>query len=400
MHVLVVHNRYRERGGEDAVVEHEVELLRSAGHEVSEYGRHNDEVEESAPLAMALQALWSRRTTREVEALIRQRQPDVLHVHNTFPLVSPSVHWAAARAGVPVVQTLHNFRTICPQGLLLRDGRPCEDCVGRLPLPAIRHACYRGSRAQTAVAAGTVVLHRGLGTWRGKVDRYIALSEFSRGRLVAGGLPAERIVVKPNSVPAPERAFDFARSGLLFVGRLAPEKGIDTLLRASSGMAPGSVRVAGGGPLAGAVQSEPALRALGRLDGAALAVEMARAVALVLPSTCYENAPLSVLEAFAAGLPVIASRLGALAEIVEDGVTGLLVEPNHPGALRQAMEWATCNRAAMHRMGEAARHRHAQRYTPEANLQRLIGIYEGVGARAPATVRAGNGRASTTGAMT
>lgn len=378
MHVLVVHNRYRERGGEDVVVEHEVELLRSGGHQVTEYGRHNDEIEESAPLGTVLQALWSRRTTQEVASLIRDRRPDVVHVHNTFPLVSPSVYWAASRAGVPVVQTLHNFRLICPQGLLLREGRPCESCVGRLPLPAIRHACYRGSRAQTAVAAGVVMLHRGLGTWQGKVDRYIALSEFSRGRLIAGGLPAERIVVKPNSVPAPPALPTIPRTGLLFAGRLSAEKGLDTLARAAGGLPPGSVRVAGSGPLASALEGEPALQALGRLDRQTLQAEMARATALVLPSACYENAPLAVLEAFACGLPVIASRLGALAEIVDEGVTGLLFEAGSAEALHDRMRWALANVDAMRAMGQAARKRHAQRYTPQENLRCLIEIYEAV----------------------
>lgn len=378
MHVLVVHNRYRERGGEDVMVEHEVELLRSGGHEVSEYGRHNDEVDESAPLDTALQTLWSRRTTQEVASLIRARRPDVVHVHNTFPLVSPSVYWAASRAGVPVVQTLHNFRLICPQGLLLREGRPCESCVGRVPLPAIRHACYRGSRAQSAVATAAVVLHRGLGTWRGKVDRYIALSEFSRGRLIAGGLPAGRIVVKPNSVPAVPDQPARARSGLLFAGRLSAEKGLDTLVRAARGLPPGGVRVAGSGPMAAALAGEPALHALGRLEPSTLQAEMARAAALVLPSACYENAPLAVLEAFANGLPVIASRLGALAEIVEEGVTGLLFEPGDAQALQRKMVWAMGHPDAMGAMGAAARQRHARLYAPAENLRRLIGIYESV----------------------
>lgn len=385
MHVLVVHNRYRERGGEDAVVEHEVGLLRSAGHEVTEYGRHNDEIEDSSPWGPAIQSFWSRRTTRDIDALIGRNRPDVVHVHNTFPLVSPSVFWAAARAGIPVVQTLHNFRLICPQGLLLREGRPCERCVGRMPLPAVRHACYRGSRAQTAVVAGVNLLHQGLGTWQRRVDCYIALSEFSRGRLVAGGLPPGRVVVKPNSVPGPDEVPEGPRQGLLFVGRLAPEKGLDTLVQAARDLLPGTVRVAGRGPLARILEGEPAVVPLGHLDRAALRAEMARATALVLPSACYENAPLAVLEAFACGLPVIASRLGALAEIVEDGVTGLLFDAGQAPALREKMAWALEHPGEMRAMGEAARLRHARSYAPQENLRRLVEIYEGV---LPAAARA------------
>lgn len=386
MHVLVVHNRYRERGGEDAVVEHEIGLLRSAGHEVTEYGRHNDEIEDSNPWGPAVQAFWSRRTTRDFDELIRRRMPDVVHAHNTFPLISPSVFWAAARAGIPVVQTLHNFRPICPQGLLLREGRPCESCVGRMPLPAVRHACYRGSRAQTALVAGVNLVHQSLGTWSRRVDRYIALSEFSRGRLLAGGLPAERVVVKPNSVPVPEGVPEGPRQGLLFVGRLSPEKGLDTLVQAASALLPGTVRVAGSGPMQRLLEGEPAVVPLGHLGRAALRTEMARATALVLPSACYENAPLAVLEAFACGLPVIASRLGALAEIVEDGVTGLLFEAGHSSALRERMVWALAHPEQMREMGEAARQRHARSYAPQENLRRLLEIYEGV---LPAQARAG-----------
>jgi glycosyltransferase involved in cell wall biosynthesis len=229
--VLLVHNAYQQRGGEDAVVEAEAALLREHGHEVTLYTRHNDEVQGSSRLALARDTLWSPRTGRDLQALIGQHRPDVVHVHNSFPLVSPSVYWAAARAGLPVVQTLHNFRLLCPQALLLREGRICEDCVGRVPWRAVQHGCYRGSAVQSAAVAGMLQLHRGLGTWQRKVTLYIALNAFCRDKFIEGGLPAERIRIKPNFIDLPAPAPQ-PREGFLFVGRFSLEKGLAVLAQA------------------------------------------------------------------------------------------------------------------------------------------------------------------------
>ena len=196
--VLVVHNAYQQRGGEDAVVEAEIDLLRQNGHPVQVYRRSNDEISQMPAASAAIQTLWSRRTTHDIRNLIHQHRSAVVHVHNSFPLVSPSVYWAAAALNVPVVQTLHNYRLVCPQALLLRDGKPCEDCVGKVPWRAVQHACYRGSQAQSAVVAAMLQTHRWLGTWQHKITRYIALNEFCRDQFIAGGLPRERIRIKPN----------------------------------------------------------------------------------------------------------------------------------------------------------------------------------------------------------
>ena len=375
MRILVAHNRYRERGGEDVVVEQEVELLRGAGHEVIEYFRHNDEIDETAPLGAAVEALWSARASREVGQLIRDRQPDVVHVHNTFAQLSPSVFWAASRAGVPTVQTLHNFRLICPQGSLLRQGRVCDDCSGRAPLPALRHACYRNSRPQTAVLSSMLLLHRAMGTWAHQVTRHIALSEHSRGRFIRAGFPASRLVVKPNFVRGPAEINQSGRSGLLFVGRLSSEKGIDLLGQAAVGLPPASLRVAGTGPARPALGSSPALSLLGHLPSEKVGREMSRALGLVLPSLALENCPMSLLEAFAHATPVIGSRIGAIAEMVEDGVTGILVEPGDVSAWQSAMRFALSHPQQMARMGEQARRRWEQRYQPESNLRQLLTIY-------------------------
>jgi len=373
--ILLAHNAYQQRGGEDAVVEAEAALLRSRGHEVLEYRRHNDELAAMGRAQAALGTLWSTRTRAELRALLRAERPDVLHVHNTFPLISPSLYWAAADCGVPVVQTLHNFRLLCPQAMLLREGRVCESCVGRLPLAGVVHGCYRGSRAQTGVLAGMLVLHRALGTWVQKVHRYIALNEFCRAKFIEGGLPAERIAVKANFVDMPPPPPAGARAGLLYVGRLAPEKGIDVLVRAAGGLPAGSLRVAGSGPEQALLAGPAAVHALGALAGAQVVSEMQRAVALVFPSIWFETFGLVVIEAFACGTPVIASRIGGVPDLVEDGVTGLLVTPGDAADLALKMQWALDHPERMAAMGRAARGVYEARYTADINHGQLLAIY-------------------------
>jgi len=372
--LLIVHNAYQLRGGEDAVVESEVGLLRAKGHAVEIYARSNDDVTAMPKLALARDTLWSPRTTQELRQRLAEFRPDLIHAHNTFPLVSPSLYWAAARAGVPVVQTLHNFRLMCLNGLFLRDGKVCEDCLGRLPWRGVVHGCYRGSRAASAVVAGMLTLHRGLGTWRHKVARYIALSEFGRRKFIEGGLPADRIMVKPNFVDLPPPGAR-QRAGLLFVGRLSAEKGVATLAAAVGKLGGASLRVAGDGPQAALLQGLPGVACLGSVPPAAVRDEMERAAALVLPSICYENFPRTIVEAFASGLPVIASRIGALAEIVDDGETGLLFEPGNADDLAQKLQWALAHPGELARMGSNARRRYEQAFTPEANYMRLMEIY-------------------------
>ena len=230
--ILIVHNSYRQYGGEDSVVDAELALLRDHGHEVELYLRHNDELGAMAKGHAALDALWSSRTSRDTSETIAIFHPDVIHVHNTFPLISPSLYWAAARADVPVVQTLHNFRLLCPQAMFLRNGNVCEDCLSRIPWRGVVRSCYRNSWKQSAVLTSMLVLHWAMGTWRQKVTRYIALNEFCRYKFIEGGLPPERIVVKPNFVHTSHSDFDGPREGFLFVGRLSEEKGVHTLVKA------------------------------------------------------------------------------------------------------------------------------------------------------------------------
>jgi glycosyltransferase involved in cell wall biosynthesis len=372
---LVVHNAYQHRGGEDTVVESEIALLRAHGHAVEIYTRSNDEVEGMSSLALARQTLWSDRTTREIAALIDRFRPDVIHAHNTFPLVSPSLYWAAARAGVPVVQTLHNFRLMCLNALFLREGSVCEDCMGQVPWRGVVRACYRGSRPASAALAGMLALHRGLGTYRNKVARYIALNEFCRGKFIEGGLPAERVVVKPNFVDF-DAQVPALRAGLLYVGRLSVEKGIETLAAAMRALPDASLRVAGDGPEAGLFDGLDRATRLGSQPGEAVRGEMGRALALVVPSIWYENFPRTIVEAFACGLPVIASRIGALADIVTDGKTGLMFEPSNARDLADKLAWALAHPDEMVAMGRNARAQYEAEFSAEVNYRRLMTIYD------------------------
>jgi glycosyltransferase involved in cell wall biosynthesis len=375
MRVLVVHNAYQHKGGEDTVMEAEVALLRSKGHEVALFSKHNDVLAGMSKAKAAINTLWSKTVAAEFEETVRAFAPDVVHVHNTFPLISPAIYWVAARLQVPLLQTLHNFRLLCPQAMFLREGKVCEDCLGKLPWRGAGRGCYRDSKLQSTVLAGMVTLHRAIGTWQNKVTRYIALNEFCRGKFIEGGLPAARIVVKPNFVdfeaPAPGE-----RQGFLFVGRLSSEKGIDVLVDAHTKVEGSTLRVAGSGPVAEQLGDVPALCALGALKREEVHVETSRALAVVVPSIWYETFGMVAIEAFASGTPVIASNIGVLPKLVKDGETGLLFEPGNAEDLADKMRWALANPQAMAAMGRNARKQYEAEFTAERNYQQLMAIYE------------------------
>lgn len=384
--VLLVHERYQQAGGEDGVFDAQVALLRARGHDVATLEVDNDEipVSPSVPerVRLAVDAVWSRDGVRRVRAAIRTFRPDVLHAHNTFPLLSPAIHAAAAAEGVATVQTLHNYRLICPSAVLFRDGRPCEDCVG-LPvgLPGVVHACYRDSRAASATVAAMSAVHRLRRTWTRDVDRFVALAPFARDRLIRGGLPADRIVVQPNFVDRPEPTVDTDRDGFLYVGRLAHEKGVGTLLEAWA-MLPPSMRltIAGAGPLDAAVTEaagrHPGITYAGRLDAAGVDAALGTARSLIVPSLWYEVCPLTVLEAFAAGCPVIVSGHGGLADLVEDGETGIHVTPGDAAALAAVITAVEADPESMRRQGVAARAAYEASYTSERGYAGLVDVYE------------------------
>jgi glycosyltransferase involved in cell wall biosynthesis len=384
--ILLVHNRYLERGGEDSAFETEAALLEGFGHRVLLYERDNREIASLAPALVALRTVWSRQDHREVGELVRREAVDIVHFHNTFPLISPAAHHAARQAGAAVVQTLHNFRLLCPAAVFLRDGAPCEKCLGKaVPWPAIAHRCYRGSAAATTVLTGMLTTHRALGTWRTQVDAFIALSNFARDRFVAGGLPAQRVHVSGGVLPervTPPSSHDAAPDApFLFVGRLAAEKGIQSLLDGWQKLE-GDYRldIIGDGPLSAVVTAAAAadrrIRWHRSLPREQVLDAMRSARALVFPSICYENYPAVLAEAQACSLPVIAGDLGSGGEIVSSGGFGLLFDPSDAEGLASAVSTFARDATARSRFSERAFASYLANLTPERWYGRLATIYE------------------------
>jgi glycosyltransferase involved in cell wall biosynthesis len=376
MKILFIHNAYQHSGGEDGVVKSEIALLRQHGHRVESYLRHNDELKQMSSANAAISALWSRRSVADFDRLCADFRPDVLHVHNTFPLISPAIYWAARRKNLPIVQTLHNFRLLCPQAIFLRDGKTCEDCLGKLPWRAITRKCYRHSALQSSVVVSMLATHRLLKTYRNKVTRYIALNAFCKQKFVEAGFPSRLFSIKPNFVAAQPVRMENRRSGGLYVGRLSEEKGIGTLMQADSRLDANALEIIGSGPLENEVSRTFGNRYLGTRSLDQVMEKMQTALFLVVPSICYESSPRTIIEAFSSGLPVIASRLGPLADIVQEGVTGLLFSPGEPLDLAAKMSWAKSHPEKMLQMGSAARLEYEAKYTPERNLGMLMSIYK------------------------
>ncbi|HUJ75688.1 MAG TPA: glycosyltransferase, partial [bacterium] len=314
--------------------------------------------------------------------LIRRVRPDVAHFHNTFPLVSPSAYWACREAGTPVVQTLHNYRLLCAAATLFRSGHPCEDCLGTRTLwPGVLHGCYRGSRWETAGVTVMLETHRMLGTWRNKVDLFVAPSEFARGKLIQGGIAEDRIAVKPNFVHPDPRAGGAGRNFALFAGRLSEEKGIRVLLNAWRDLPEIPLEICGDGPLRDMVdrfaRSRPpgAIHVHGALPRGEVFQRMKTARFLVFPSTCYETFALVIAEAFACGLPVVSTDIGAAAEIVDDGRTGVHFRSGDATSLAAAARRLWERPSASREMGAQARAEYARKYTAEANYALLMDVY-------------------------
>ena len=375
MKILVAHNRYLYRGGEDTVVDAEVNLLRQHGHQVWVYSRDNTEIQYLTPFEAAKTSLWSRQTAQELQKIHQQFSPDLIHAHNIFPLISPSIYDVAKKLRIPVVQTLHNFRLVCPQAMLLREGKHCEACVGKLPWRAVIHRCYRQSMSQTALTSTMLTLQRLKGVWDKQISLFIVLNQLCREIFARGGLPMDKLRIKPNFVESHREPQWQHRRGGLFIGRLSAEKGIDVLINALNKLPTHVIDVFGKGPLQALVEASPRLRYGGFQSSDILHQKLNEAAYLVMPSTGVESFGLVAIEAFACGTPVIATRHGGLRELIHHGQNGLLVPPNDASALASAIAYAESHPNHMRRMGMAARKNYLTSYTPERNYEQLIQIY-------------------------
>lgn len=384
MKFLLCHNYYQQPGGEDQVFADEGWLLESHGHEVVRFTQHNKAIESMRRWDVARKAVWNESTRKQLHDLIRRERPAVIHFTNTFPLISPSAYSAAQEAGIPVVQSLHNYRLLCPGATFLRNGRVCEDCLGkRVPWPAVLHGCYRDCRTASGVVAGMLSLHRALGTFDRRVNTYIATTEFTRRKFLEAGFPPEKVAVKPNFVAGKPTIGPGDGGYAVFVGRLSPEKGITTLLAAWKLLpANVSLRIIGDGPLAAIVRKAAAadgrMEWLGRLSLAETCNIVGRAGMLVVPSVWYEAFGRAIVEAYSKGTPVIASRLGAMQELVDDGRTGLLFEPGDAGDLADQVAKLFRNPERLSTMRTMARDEYERKYTSEPNYQKLMEIYQAV----------------------
>jgi glycosyltransferase involved in cell wall biosynthesis len=398
MRVLMAHNRYQLPGAEDHVYEAEADLLRGRGHSVVRFELHNDSLTSTNPLAAARDGFWNYEAAEKVSAIVAEQKIEVAHFHNIFPVMSPSVYYAARSAGAAVVQTLHNFRLLCPRCTLFRAGRICHDCAGKpVAWPAVVHGCYR-SRSASAVTAAMTAFHGAIGTWRSAVDAYVALTDFSRDLFVRYGLPQTSVFVKPNFLTTDLGVGTAERRNALFVGRLVVEKGIPTLLEAWKRI--GSrlpLKIYGDGPLRddvalAAERSGGAITWFGWKDRAEVNAALGSASVLIFPSVWYECGPLSVIESLARGTPVIAANLGALSEMICPGSNGYHFTPGSADSLVEAVDTFLSLADGGRQLQTSARSAFLQKYTADQGYDNLLELYRFAMAANRASNSNGSGR--------
>ena len=382
MKILLAHNFYQQPGGEDLTFYREKAFLESKGNIVIEYTVHNDDIKSIFPMNTALFTFWNPKTFKEVSKIIKEQKPDLVHCHNTFPLISPSIFDAARKANIPIIQTLHNYRLICPNATLYRNERICEDCLNKaVPWPGVVHGCYRGSKLGSVVVAGLITSNRIRGMWKRPKLKFIALTDFAKQKMVQGGIPSEKIFVKPNYL-TPDPGFTSANGQYaLFVGRLSEDKGIDILLEAwkqPSAIVP--IKIAGDGPLKDRVIAAQAytdkLDYIGRKRPEEIMDLYRAAAVLIIPSLWYEGLPQTLVEAYAVGTPVIAPRHGAFPELVIEGKTGFLFKSGNKEDLARCIHTAFTDLSRLEKMRINPRAEFKSNYTAERNYQMLMDIYE------------------------
>jgi glycosyltransferase involved in cell wall biosynthesis len=384
MRILKVHNYYLQPGGEDTVFQAETNLLRNNGHVVIEYREFNQQIGSMSQAHVALQTIWSTTATRKMKRILQKEKPDLVHFHNTFPLISPAAYYVCREFEIPVLQTLDNQRLICPAASFFRDGKLCLDCLGKTPpWPAMVHACYHGSHIHTGVVASMLTIHRWLHTWKTKVDVFLSSTNFYRDMFIRAGLPEEKIRVLPHFIPAEPKPSTKNTTGdyALFIGRLDPEKGIRTLLEAWRHVnIPLEIR--GSGQLEDQARTfvrEHGLNQihfLGRLEDDELSELIRGARFLIVPSEgYYETFGMVIIEAYCRKVPVIASSIGVLPEMVIDHETGLLFEAGNPIDLAQKVRWLWDHPDESSSMGERSYLEYKQKYTADRGYQILHDVY-------------------------
>ena len=376
-----MHNLYQNPGGEDVVFSNEKKLLESNGNLVIQFIKKNNDISNYCFLkkvSLINSSVWSKKSFLEIKEAINTYKPDICHIHNTLTLITPSVYYACKEMGVPVVQTLHNYRLMCSNAYLFRNGKVCEECIGKSLYHSVKYGCYRNSRLQTFVLARTVEWNKKQGTWNNLIDAYIALTEFSKQKFIEGGLPENKIFVKPNFLFEDPNYSEKNGGFFLFAGRLDVTKGFNVLIKAAEKLPDVKFKVAGDGILRSNLDGVLNIEYLGQLNRNDLILELKKSGAIIFPSVWYESMPMTIIESFACGKPVIASNLGAMAELIENGKTGLFFEPGNVDDLVKKILWAKNNPEKMKEMGLNARKEFEEKYTPEKNYKILMNIYEKV----------------------
>jgi glycosyltransferase involved in cell wall biosynthesis len=385
MKILMAHNYYQQYGGEDVSFEAEAGLLETNGHQVIRYARNNTEIKQYGlfqKFRLPINTIWSSKSHHDVEKIIQKENPDLVHFQNTFPLISPSAFYACKHKNIPIIWTIRNYRLMCLNGLFLRDNRICEVCKGKsFAYPGIRHACYRNSHLQSTVVAAMLTYHKLLKTWSRLIDKYICLSEFSRDKLIEGGLSGKKIFVKPNFINDPGENKE-ERKYALFIGRLSEEKGIHTILKSIERNPSIPLVIVGSGPLEREVKEVCGrlrnVSYLGQIENNQIFEVLKKAKFLIFPTLVFETFGRVIVEAFACSTPVIASRIGAVKELVKNGKTGILFNPEDSENLTSKMKWMWDHPLECRQMGDEARQEYINRFTPEFNYQALISIYNSV----------------------
>jgi glycosyltransferase involved in cell wall biosynthesis len=388
MRILLVHNRYRSGApsGENRVVDQEGEALAALGHEVMQFGRSSDEIEQwslAKKASLPARTIWSRETSRDLKAALREHQPEVVHIHNTFPLLSAAVLYACRDAQVPVVATIHNYRLACANGAFFRRGTVCHDCANGLPVRAVLHGCYRESRAATTPVALAMGLHRK--AWKSLISAYVFISASQRDLLLGSALPPDRVFVRYNLIPRRSRPQVARTPTVVYAGRLDEAKGVRLLMagwdcyRSKSGEPGLKLVVAGGGPLGDEVAAwasdRPSVEMKGTVSSDRCAELISRARAVLLPSAWEETFGLVAVEAMAAGIPPIAAGHGSFTELITPGVDGVLFSPGDPAALGLAIADVESNPERYEACGSQARKTYEQRFDPLRSVEALLEIY-------------------------